>query len=144
MTQPSELPGPVITSLNQPLYEAARRGILSLQRTGCTGVILFPPRAVCPKCLRADDLTWVDCSGSGSIYSWTQVYRPQHPAFFPQVPITLVAVRLDEGPMIIARLEGGEPRIDARVRAAFTKDDPNLLVFALAPTSENSSHMEMN
>jgi uncharacterized OB-fold protein len=46
------------------------------------------------------------------------------------VPYNVVQVELDEGPRIVATLTGGEPAVDARVRARFEHGESGLrLVF---------------
>jgi uncharacterized OB-fold protein len=39
----------------------------------------------------------VRCSGRGRIYSFIVVHRPQHPAFFGDVPYNAAIVELEEG-----------------------------------------------
>ena len=51
---------------------------------------------VCPKCLSLDH-EWAKLSGRGTIWSFIVVHRPQHPAFFGDVPYNVAIVELDEG-----------------------------------------------
>ena len=41
----------------------------------------------------------------GSIYTYTVVYHPTHPAFQDQVPYVVAVVELDEGPRIVANIK---------------------------------------
>jgi hypothetical protein len=37
--------------------------------------VFFPPRARCPKCL-SKELGWVELSGRGELYSWSEIHMP--------------------------------------------------------------------
>lgn len=37
------------------------------------GEVFFPPRSHCPNCL-SQELDWVELSGKGKLYSWTEIY----------------------------------------------------------------------
>jgi hypothetical protein len=55
---------------------------------------------------------WEVSAGRGSLYSWTVVWRPQHPSF--HVPYAPAIVSLDEGPRVLSAIIGCEPE-DLRV-----------------------------
>jgi len=74
------------------------------------------------KVVKDIDLDWEEVSRLGTVYSYAFVHRPQHPAFMDQVPIKLVAVRLDAGPLIVSSLvdeEAVDVAIGDRVEAVF-------------------------
>ena len=114
-------PLPRITMINAPFFEAAAQGRLLLQRCRPCGHLFYFPRPACPRCFSID-LDWEEVSRLGTVYSYAFVHRPQHPAFMDQVPIKLVAVRLDAGPLIVSSLvdeESVDVAIGDRVEAVF-------------------------
>ena len=91
-----EKPLPAVTEDGAPYWEACRQGRLEVQRCAACGHLRWPPSVLCPRCL-ADDTAWVPLSGRGTIYSYIIVHRPQHPAFFDDVPYNVAIVELEEG-----------------------------------------------
>ena len=103
---PQEKPQPRINNINRPFWEACNEERLLLQQcqsTACGRWIYFP-RVCCPHC-GGGDLSWKEASGKGRIETFTVVRRPQHPSFFAEAPYYVIAVRLDEGPLMYSRLE---------------------------------------
>jgi len=91
-----EKPLPAVTEDGAPYWEACRQGRLEVQRCAGCGHLHWPPSVLCPRCL-AGDTAWVPLSGRGTIYSYIIVHRPQHPAFFDDVPYNVAIVELEEG-----------------------------------------------
>jgi uncharacterized OB-fold protein len=91
-----EKPLPAITEDGAPFWEGCRHGQLRVQRCTACGHLRWPPSILCPKCL-AEGGEWTALSGRGTIYSFIIVHRPQHPAFFDDVPYNVAIVELDEG-----------------------------------------------
>jgi len=91
--------------LSQPLWEAAGRHELLLQRCSACARHQHYPRPFCLACY-SDDLKWVPASGQGSVYSRTTVMVADE-------PYTVALVDLVEGPRITTHLlddaEIGEP-----------------------------------
>jgi uncharacterized OB-fold protein len=52
-------------------------------------------------------LTWETSSGRGILYSWTVVWRPQHPAF--QTPYAPAIMAMDEGWWLVTAVIGCPP-----------------------------------
>ena len=100
-----EKPLPLANEDTQPYWEACRRGELRLQKCADCGHVRFPPSVLCPRCL-SESSSWEKMSGRGRVYSWIVVHRPQHPAFFEDVPYNVVIVELDEGPRLHSRIVG--------------------------------------
>jgi uncharacterized protein len=89
-----------------PMWASMKEGKLKLQCCDRCGHFRYPPAPVCPICLSAD-ATWTAVSGKGAVISWVvfhKKYFDDHPP-----PYNSVAVRLEEGPIIVTRLEGAEP-----------------------------------
>lgn len=111
----SDRPLPKVTSLNAPFYEAGARDELSLQQCQSCGHWVYYPRHACPHCDESR-LEWRIASGRGVVQSYSHVFRPQHPFFDDKVPVILAAVRLDEGPVVIADIVGDD-RVSVSVGA---------------------------
>ena len=79
-----------------------------LQRCGGCAHVFYYPRTNCPACL-SQDLSWVEASGRGTIYSYTVCRRPQSPEFADDVPYVLAAITLDEGPRVSTLLVEQDP-----------------------------------
>ena len=88
------IPLPTPTALSRPHWEGCREGKLCVQRCSACGTHVFIPRPVCTSC-QSLDLEWVECTGRGTLYSYTVVARPQRPEF--EVPYTVAIVELEEG-----------------------------------------------
>jgi uncharacterized OB-fold protein len=98
-----DIPEPTPSAVSEPYWEACRRGELRHQRCADCGAIPHRPSRRCPRCLAAA-LCWEVGRGSGRLYSWTVVWRPQHPAF--AVPYAPAIVTLDEGHHMISAVVG--------------------------------------
>jgi len=61
------------------------------------------PRYMCAKC-GSEQWCWEESQGKGSIYSWTVVHLPMHPAFTDDVPYAVAIIELEEGVRMVARL----------------------------------------
>jgi uncharacterized OB-fold protein len=105
----------------RPFYDASRRRKLAVQRCDACGATFFPAVDVCPTCFH-ERLSWIDCSGSGEVFSFVVVHHVHHPAFAARVPYVVAEVRLDEGPRMRSNVVGVAPaevRVGMRVRATF-------------------------
>lgn len=89
-----------------PYWEACRRGELVYLRCDDCELVLERPFPVCGGCL-GRSLSWQRSAGTGALYSWTVVWRPQHPSF--RVPYAPAIVAMDEGWYHIAAVVGCEP-----------------------------------
>jgi Predicted nucleic-acid-binding protein containing a Zn-ribbon len=88
-------------------WEATKERRLLVQRCGHCGAAQHPPRALCTGCGRMDGLTWVEATGRGTVDTWTAVYRAPRPGV--DVPYVIARVALEEGPILLTRLVGGDP-----------------------------------
>ena len=77
--------------------QALRDGRFLLQRDRTTGVAIFPPRFD----FSGENIDWVEASGRGVVYAVTQI--AQRP---PAADYNVVLVGLEEGPRLMATVEG--------------------------------------
>jgi uncharacterized OB-fold protein len=98
------VPHPSVHS--QPYWDACRDGRLLFQRCTTCGATGLRPSTVCGSC-RGATLEWEQSAGSGSLYSWTVVWRPPDPSF--AVPYAPAIVRLDEGFWLTSAIIGCQP-----------------------------------
>jgi uncharacterized protein len=107
--------------------EFLAQGRFMIQRSRATGRYIFFPRVAEPM-TGCTDLEWVEPSGEGIVYSVT-VVRQKPPA--PDYNVVLVD--LAEGPRLMSRVDGVEPRavrIGMAVKARVIREnDAPLLVF---------------
>lgn len=112
-------PSPKPGLLTDAFARALRDGLRLQHCTSC-GLVIYYPRVACPRCL-ASTLEWRPVSGLGSVASFGVVHRSLHQAFHGQVPFCLAAIQLDEGPVVLALLDGcpaEQVHIGMRVRAS--------------------------
>lgn len=117
MTETIERPGPPPNPDTAVFWAGLAEGHLLLQHCGSCDTVQHHPRAVCHRCW-SSDLTWVESTGLGIIWTWTVVHRAGNPAWQSAVPYAVVIVELDEGPRIVTTYEGdlADPWIGERVR----------------------------
>jgi uncharacterized OB-fold protein len=103
-----------------PLWDSIAAGALQLPRCTRCQAFHYPPGPCCPECL-SFDLQWQPVSGQGRVLSWTTFHRDYLPAW--PAPHTVVAVQLQEGPIMIGhvpRSDAKELALDAPVTIAYT------------------------
>ena len=106
MTARYDLPVPDATT--QPWWDAAAGGRLLVVRCGACGEAHFYPRPFCPRC-GADDVSWEQCSGAATLYTWSVVHRNDLPPFRDKVPYVAAVVDLAEGPRMMTTVVGIDP-----------------------------------
>ncbi len=134
-------PLPDVASADKTFWDEAQKGNFVLQKCQDCGRLQFLPRPVCINCFSMN-LAWQQSKGTGTIYSFTEVFVPVRPAPRKQVeesgiPIIYAAIDLDEGVRTISEIVGctpGEVKIGGRVQVCFEKapgTDFNLPKFLL-------------
>lgn len=105
-------------------------GRFMIQRSRSTGRHVFYPRIVEPG-TGADDLSWVEASGRGTVHAVTVVRKKD-----PAESYNVVLVDLAEGPRLMSRIDGIDPdsvHIGMAVEARIIEEgDRPLLVFVPA------------
>jgi uncharacterized OB-fold protein len=101
----SDKPIPRVNAINRPFWDGCNEDRLVLQRcrASACGRFVYYPRVCCPHCGEGE-LDWTPVSGRGRIATFTVVHRPQSKGFFAEAPYIVIAVELDEGPLMYSRL----------------------------------------
>jgi len=111
-------PAPIVTDDSAAFWDAAAEQRLVAQRCGECGRLRHPPRPMCPHCSSLS-IEVVPLSGNGTLYSYSILHHPQHPAF--DYPVLAALVDLDEGVRLVSNLTGVEPA-DIRIGMALEVD----------------------
>ena len=119
---PDGKPLPVLTPLNEGFFAQARKGVFSIQTCRACGDRHIPESPVCPRCL-SDDQEWAPASGRGKLESWVEFHRAYWDGFKADLPYLVGLVKLEEGPLFIARLGADESDLEhgAAVRIALAE-----------------------
>jgi uncharacterized OB-fold protein len=113
-------PTPIKGVYFDPFWEFVQERRLRVQRCQECGHQWFPPSAGCPECL-SEDWQWLPVAGSGRLVSWAVFHKQYFPSLPP--PYTIVAVELDEGPILVADIGEGD------VSSSLVQDEPMELVY---------------
>jgi uncharacterized protein len=103
---PPGFPMPRPSARSEPFWTGCREGRLVLPLCSSCGARALRAFAVCPQCTTTA-LAWDQSAGRGTLYSWTVVWRPPHPAFV--VPYAPAVVALDEGWWFLSAVVGCAP-----------------------------------
>ena len=129
----------VSASLTAPFWQAARKRRLVMQRCAGCGELRWPPKPVCPTCLRTAAIEdWQDIAPIGEIWSFIVYHRAFHPSFADKLPYNVAYIKLDAGPMFISNVvDTNELSIGRKVQACFDAVTPEvtLIRFQLLPSS---------
>ena len=130
-------PIPVPDEQTKPFWEAAKHGVLALQRCQSCGHFQHPPYATCVTCMSID-LTFEPVNGQGSIYAYSIMYHAGDRRFAAAIPYASIIVELDEakGALLVGNLLEApyiEAKVGRRVEVVFQKlnDDITLPQFRL-------------
>lgn len=131
-------PIPVPNEWTQPFWDAAREGVLALQRCQSCGRFQHPPYATCVNCI-STDLRFEPVRGKGTIYSYTIMYHAGDRRFAAAIPYASIIVELDGAPgaLLVGNLLDAPytaAKVGRRVEVVFEKlnDDITLPQFRLA------------
>jgi uncharacterized protein len=128
-------PLPEPTPATQPFWDALREHKLKLQRSKKTGKVIYYPRLVSPHGPK-DELTWVECSGKGTVYSFTIARRPTAPQWGADGDYTIAIVELDEGARLTANILNCPPeavKVGMKVTAVFVDVTPEYTLLQFEP-----------
>jgi hypothetical protein len=134
MGQPKTAKGrplPRITPVARPLFDAADEGRFVLPRCPRDGFFYYP-RTRCPHCL-ADDWTWSDASGRGTVHAFTIDRVGHDPGQRERLPLVIAVIELAEGPRMTANVLECDPeevRVGMPVEVMYERvDDVTLIQF---------------
>ena len=125
-----------ITVYAKNYWEGLKEKRLKAQKCKECGEVFFPPRARCPECL-SKELDWVELSGRGELYSWSEIHMP--PLAFE--PYILGIIDLEERVgRIITRIDAKpeELKIGMKMKIDYVdvKEDLTLCTFKPIKTSD--------
>jgi hypothetical protein len=103
-----------------------------VQRCESCGKHQLYGRALCKFC--GGDVTWVDASGLGTVFSFTVIRQNYSRPFRDWIPYVVALVDLDEGPRVMTNIVGCDPddvEIGMRVVARFEEvsDEAGIALF---------------
>lgn len=101
-------PRPRPTDHSAAFWAATAEGRFLLQRCDRCHETIFYPRINCPAC-GATELSELDASGRGTVYTYTVARRPTHAAFADAGPYVIAIVELAEGPHVTTNIVGCAP-----------------------------------
>ena len=130
-------PLPTITEDHAEFWVATKAHELKLQKCDRCGRFWYYPGPVCHYC-SSREFTWTPVSGKGTIYSYSVLERAKGNPFEGDVPITIILVRLEEGPVMMSNLidyEPGQLRIDAPVTVDYEDVDDQVTLPVFRPAA---------
>ncbi|WP_460831745.1 Zn-ribbon domain-containing OB-fold protein [Nocardioides hungaricus] len=80
--------------MSRPYWDACREGRLLVQQCDACRRCFFRPEEACTHCA-SEAWSWTESTGSGTLYSFTTIYRAPDPAI--AVPYVLAVVAMAEG-----------------------------------------------
>lgn len=133
----SDKPLPEIDPVNAEFFKGLSENKLLIQKCSSCGNLQMYPKPMCVECSSVD-LDWVESSGEGIIYSFTDINRVimNSKEFNEEVPYTIASIELKEGVRLYGRIigeEGRKPGIGDRVSSApiSVNDEVGLPAFKL-------------
>ena len=130
-------PIPVITELNEPHWEGARRGEFLAQRCTACGHIWFPPAPNCSGCL-STDYEWAPMAGTGTVYSFIVYHQGWLPGYRDDLPYNVAIIELDEGVRLINNLvevDNDAIEVGMPVEVVFEDVAPDVVVPRFRPAA---------
>lgn len=104
--QPPGIPLPEPAARSKPFWDGCDTGRLVLPRCPSCGTWALRAFAVCARC-HGTTCGWEPVAGTGTLHTWTVVWRPPHPAF--RVPYAPAVAALDEGAWLLSAVVGCRP-----------------------------------
>ena len=118
----------VMGHYDKPMWESIANKAWALQYCADSDSFRYPPSPICPDSLSMD-YEWRPIKGTGQILSWVIFHR----TYFEdhKGPYNCVAVRLDEGPIVVSNLieepGEGEGWIGRRVEVVYEDNGEYIL-----------------
>ena len=126
---PPRLPNDPLTTF---FWEGARKHELHIQRCQSCGTYIHLPRPVCRNC-QSFDLRGEKVSGLGTLYSYTETFKPFHPFFVDRSPYILATIALNEQPVLhllsnLVDIQNADIKIGMPVQVTFEELDTNYVI----------------
>ncbi|MEX0799929.1 MAG: Zn-ribbon domain-containing OB-fold protein [Dehalococcoidia bacterium] len=121
-------PLPALHDLSGQFYNWTRKGELRFQRCNDCDAWRHVPREMCAEC-GSWDWQWEPSSGRGTLFTWTTIARPLHPAFAADAPYAVAVIEMEEGVRIVSRVADTPPdqlEIDMPVEVVFERVTPEV------------------
>ncbi len=99
-------------AISKPFWDATREKKLLIQFCPQCLTHQWYPRVICINC-GCVEITWIQVAGTGTVDSWTEVFRPPSEGFVP--PYVIARVLLTEKVLMLTRLIGESPECDKPV-----------------------------
>lgn len=96
-------PVPLLRHLSGEFYAHCRSHELRFQRCTQCRSWRHVPRQTCAQC-GAWDWEWDRSSGHGTVFTWTVVRRPMHPAFASAAPYAPCVIEMEEGVRVVSEV----------------------------------------
>ncbi|KTR83501.1 hypothetical protein NS277_09080 [Novosphingobium barchaimii] len=127
---------PTIEDETRTFWDALREGRLMIARCGACGKVHYYPRPMCPSCW-SEDVSLVEVTGRGTLYTWSTVFVNDLPPFNTKVPYVAAQVDLEEGVRLTTMVVDAAPQdleIGMKLQVVFEaiSDDVTIPVFAPA------------
>lgn len=126
-------PLPAITLDTEEFWKSTKAHEAKLQKCNNCGKFWYYPGPLCHYC-GSRDFTWTPITGKGSIWTYSLLERAKGNPYEDDVPIAIIIVQLDDGPMMMSNLfdyEDEELAIGTRVTIDYedVDDEVTLIVF---------------
>jgi len=103
--KPTRFEPPSDNPITAPYWDGTRDKKLLLQRCVNTGKFQFFPRAASIHDF-GGPIEWVEAAGTGTVYSFSIMYRPANPLMKDKVPYAVGLIELDEGVRMMSNIVG--------------------------------------
>ena len=131
-------PLPIVTDLDRPHWEAAKRHELLVQHCKACGHLSFPPMTNCSQCL-SRDLDWQAVKGTGKVHSFIVYHQGWLPGYLKSTPYNVAIVQLDEGPRFISNIVGidnDDIEVDMPIEVTYEEVAPDVIIPRFKPVSK--------
>lgn len=132
------LPSPM-TPEAQPYWDGLKENKLMLPKCDDCGKPFFYPRVLCPNC-HSRNISWMQASGRGKLYSFQIAHRSLNRAFKVELPCVMAMIELEEGPRVLSNLINIEPdpnvvKCDMPVEVVFEKQNDDITLALFQPAT---------
>ena len=132
------LPSP-ITPEAQPYWDGLKENKLMLPKCDDCGKPFFYPRVLCPNC-HSRNISWMQASDRGKLYSFQIAHRSLNRAFKVELPCVMAMIELEEGPRVLSNLINIEPdpsvvKCDMPVEVVFEKQNDDITLALFQPAT---------